>query len=91
MKSKAKIPIMGIAGKTNTLQLSVDILNFGNLINSDWGVVETPNTLNPLSIDSIDANNVPTFTFNPDLQETFGSDTSLQSRWQMQFGVRYIF
>ncbi len=80
-----------VAGKTNTLQLSVDILNFGNLINSDWGVVETPNTLNPLSIDSIDANNVPTFTFNTDLQETFGSDTSLQSRWQMQFGVRYIF
>ena len=80
-----------VAGKTNTIQLSVDILNFGNLINSEWGVVETPNTLNPLSIDSIDANNVPTFTFNTDLQETFGSDTSLLSRWQMQFGVRYIF
>ncbi len=80
-----------VAGKTNTIQLSVDILNFGNLLNSDWGVIETPNSLNPLSIDSIDANNVPTFTFNTDLTETFGSDSSLLSRWQMQFGVRYIF
>ncbi len=76
--------------KTNTIQLSLDILNVGNLINSDWGVVEQPNNQSPISI-SVDNTNTPTYTFNPDLTETFGADSSLLSRWQMQFGVRYIF
>jgi len=31
-----------IGGKTNTIQLSVDVLNLGNLLNSDWGVIEIP-------------------------------------------------
>ncbi|MBD1261195.1 TonB-dependent receptor [Maribacter polysiphoniae] len=78
-------------GKTHTIQLSFDILNVGNLLNSDWGVVQQPNNLNPLSV-SVDPNtNVPTYTFNPELTETFGYDASLLSRWQGQFGVRYIF
>jgi len=76
--------------KVHTVQLSMDILNFGNLLNSDWGVVQQPNNLNPLSV-SVDDNNVPTYTFNPALTETFGFDSSLLSRWQIQFGLRYIF
>ena len=78
-------------GKKQTLQLSIDILNFGNLINSNWGVVEIPNDQTPLSVTSIDANGVPTFTFDTNLVETNGFDASLLSRWQAQFGVRYIF
>ncbi len=78
-------------GKQNTIQLSVDILNFGNLLNSEWGVVQQPNSLSPISVDNIDANGVPTFTFDPSLEETFGVDASLNSRWQMQLGLRYIF
>jgi hypothetical protein len=77
--------------KVNTIQLSVDILNFGNLINSDWGVVQQPNNLSPISISSIDANNVPTYKFDTNLTETFGYDSSLNSRWQAQIGLRYIF
>ncbi|WP_425237437.1 TonB-dependent receptor [Ulvibacterium sp.] len=76
--------------KVHTVQFSIDILNFGNLLNSDWGVVQQPNNLNPLSV-SVDANNVPTYTFNPALTDTFGFDSSLLSRWQVQFGLRYIF
>ncbi len=76
--------------KIHTVQFSIDILNFGNLLNSDWGVVQQPNNLNPLSV-SVDANNVPTYTFNPTLTDTFGFDSSLLSRWQVQFGLRYIF
>ncbi|WP_299536316.1 carboxypeptidase regulatory-like domain-containing protein [Ulvibacterium sp.] len=80
-----------VAGnRVHTIQFSIDILNFGNLLNSDWGVVQQPNNLNPLSV-SVDANNVPTYTFNPTLTETFGFDSSLLSRWQAQFGLRYIF
>ncbi|WP_282055144.1 TonB-dependent receptor [Maribacter luteus] len=79
------------SGKTHTIQLSFDILNFGNLLNSDWGVIQQPNNLNPLSV-SVDPNtSVPTYTFNPELTETFGYDASLLSRWQGQLGLRYIF
>ena len=77
--------------KTNTIQLSIDVLNIGNLINSDWGVVQQPNNLSPISISSIDSNNIPTYKFNTNLTETFGYDSSLNSRWQAQIGLRYIF
>ncbi|WP_353779563.1 carboxypeptidase regulatory-like domain-containing protein [Winogradskyella sp. 3972H.M.0a.05] len=79
-----------VGKETHTLQLSADVLNVGNLINSDWGVVEVPNSIQPLGV-SVDENNVPTYTFNGDLTQTFSSDVSLLSRWQAQFGVRYIF
>jgi hypothetical protein len=75
--------------KTNTIQFSVDILNFNNLINSDWGLIQQPNSIQPVGV-SVD-NGTPTYTFNPDLQESFGYDASLASRWQMQVGLRYIF
>jgi hypothetical protein len=35
-----------VNGAKNTLQLSFDFLNFGNLINSEWGVVKTMNNAN---------------------------------------------
>ena len=77
-------------GKTNTIQFSVDVLNIGNLINSDWGLIQLPSNVQPLGV-TVDENNVPTFTFNPELRKTFVYDSSLLSRWQAQFGLRYIF
>ncbi|WP_298904312.1 carboxypeptidase regulatory-like domain-containing protein [uncultured Psychroserpens sp.] len=77
--------------KVNTIQLSIDVLNVGNLINSDWGVIQQPISVQPLGVVVDPGTNVPTYTFNSDLQETFSYDTSLASRWQAQFGVRYIF
>ncbi|MBL7559830.1 TonB-dependent receptor [Olleya sp. YSTF-M6] len=76
-------------GKTNTIQLSLDVLNIGNLINSEWGVVQQPTSVQPVGVD-VDASGVPTYTFTG-VTETFSYDTSLLSRWQAQFGVRYIF
>lgn len=77
--------------KTNTIQFSIDILNFGNLINSDWGLVQQPRNLQPVGV-TVDAETqTPTYTFDPSLQKTFAYDSSLLSRWQMQFGLRYIF
>ncbi len=78
-------------GKTNTIQLSIDILNFGNLISSEWGVVDQPTTTQPIGVSVDPATNTPTYTFDTNLRDTFSSDSSLQSRWQMQFGLRYIF
>lgn len=80
-----------VAGdKTNTIQLSFDILNFGNLLNSDWGVVQIPNNIQPVSV-SVDENNVPSYSFNPSLTNTFSPLSDVISRWQAQIGLRYIF
>lgn len=77
--------------KDNTLQFSLDILNVGNLVNSDWGLVQQPRNLQPVGV-SVDPNTfVPTYTFDPSLTETFSVNSNLLSRWQAQFGVRYTF
>lgn len=74
----------------NSIQFSIDILNVGNMINSDWGLVQQPNAVQPIGV-SVDGTGTPTYTFNPDLKDTFVYDASLLSRWQMQFGLRYSF
>jgi len=76
---------------SNKVQFSIDILNVGNLLNSDWGVVQAPRNVSPIGVTVNDATRVPTYTFDGSVTETFAYDTSLLSRWQMQFGLRYIF
>ena len=76
--------------KTNAIQFSIDILNVGNMINSDWGVVQQPNAVQPIGV-SVDGTGTPTYTFDPNLKDTYVYDVSLMSRWQMQFGLRYSF
>jgi hypothetical protein len=76
--------------KTNTIQLSLDVLNIGNLINSDWGIVQQPNNTQPIGV-SVDGTGTPTYSFNTNQSKTFGYDSSLLSRWQAQVGLRYIF
>ena len=78
-------------GKTNTIQFSIDVLNIGNMISSDWGLVQQPNNVQPIGVTVDPSTNVPTYTFNSELTETFGYDASLLSRWQAQVGLRYIF
>ncbi|MEM7380582.1 MAG: carboxypeptidase regulatory-like domain-containing protein [Bacteroidota bacterium] len=84
-------------GSKNTLQLSLDVLNLGNLISSNWGVVEIPTNTEILSVSfprDVDGNITsfdPTYTFDPNRTSTFSPSTDLVSRWQAQFGVRYIF
>jgi len=76
--------------KTNAIQFSIDILNIGNMISSDWGLVQQPNAVQPIGV-SVDGTGTPTYTFDSDLKDTFVYDASLLSRWQMQFGLRYSF
>ncbi|GAB3579658.1 carboxypeptidase regulatory-like domain-containing protein [Hymenobacter daeguensis] len=47
----------------NTLQLSIDIFNIGNLLNSNWGTFQTANKTNPLTFANYNAAGQPTFTF----------------------------
>lgn len=86
----------------NKIQFSIDVLNVGNLISSDWGIVRQPNNISPVGVSFPDANpdpniyeadrtQAPTYTFDPSLTNTNGYDASLLSRWQAQFGLRFIF
>ena len=77
------------SGKTKVIQFSMDILNLGNLISSDWGLVQQPTSIQPIGVTVTDG--VPSYTFDNNLVDSFVYDSSLQSRWQMQFGLRYIF
>ncbi|WP_276389854.1 TonB-dependent receptor [Eudoraea chungangensis] len=74
----------------NKFQISLDILNFGNLLNSNWGVVQAPSFDQLMGV-TIDENNVPTYTFNPSNTSTFNAVTSEISRWRAQIGIRYLF
>ena len=89
-----------IGEKKHTFQLSLDILNVANLLNSSWGVrkVADARATSPLiavldenDLVQFDADEKPLLNFNPNLKETFIDDPSLFSRWQMQFGIRYFF
>ena len=77
--------------KTNTIQFSIDVLNIGNLLNSDWGLVQVPTSIQPIGVSVDQTTKVPTYTFNGTQTKTYNYDASLLSRWQAQFGVRYIF
>ena len=74
----------------NAIQFSADILNFGNLLSSDWGLIQQPSAVQPIGV-SVDGSGTPTYSFSSDLDNTYVYDISLLSRWQVQFGLRYIF
>lgn len=80
-----------ISDKKQTIQFSIDILNFGNMLNSDWGVIQQPNSVQPLGVSVDPVTKVPTYSYDGNLTKTFGYDSSIDSRWQMQLGLRYIF
>lgn len=84
----------------NTLQFSIDIFNFGNLLSPDWGkvkIVNTPSILVPQNHTAL----VPGGTVKPTFQlatdrnglamETFRDNVSITSTYYMQFGLRYLF
>ncbi len=78
--------------KKQMVQFSFDFINLGNFISSKWGVRQYATTsgyFQPLSVSL--SGNTPVYRFDPSLTKTFLSNPDLQSRWQMQFGLRLIF
>ena len=80
-----------IGKRVNTLQLSFDVMNIGNMFNSNWGVRQFATTYNPISVTGVDSNNTPYMHFDTNLKESFVDDFSTRSKWQLQIGVRWIF
>jgi len=76
----------------DNIQLSIDILNLGNMISSKWGVREiATNTGLAQPIGVSVSNGVPTYSFDTAQQASIFNDFSLNSRWQVQVGLRYNF
>ncbi len=88
-------------GKRNTLQLSLDIFNVGNMINKDWGKIyqrEDSRVAYALyDFEGYEADGTtPIYSANSftEGKAYYGDldDAGIRSsRWQMQLGVRYIF
>lgn len=76
----------------NKFQISLDVLNIGNLISDSWGVRQrASNTglVQPMAVSVTDG--APVYTFDQSRTSTFYNDFGLSSRWQAQLGIRYIF
>ena len=91
---------MNIGPRKNTLQFTLDIFNFGNLLNPNWGtfdVVNAQSLLVPTNVNSLVAGGTvrPTFRLQSDrgvpVSTTYRDNNSITSTYYMQFGLRYIF
>jgi hypothetical protein len=86
-----------IKGKKNALEFRVDILNFGNWIDSDYGVGKTFNSTQPIVVGTpvVSADGRPQYrmrNFGTSLvSETYRATAGVADVWRMQFGLRYIF
>ena len=79
-----------VKDRKNTIQVSLDIMNMGNLLNSNWGVRQFARSTNPIKVNGLDNGNVPYYQFDTTLKESYVDDFSIRSKWQMQLGIRYI-
>ena len=88
------------AGRRNALEVRADILNFSNMLNSDWGVAQRMVTTQPLISPSADPasgalryrlrNNVVDGQYQL-ISETFEPTASASDVWRVQLSLRYTF
>ncbi len=87
-----------IATKWGKMQFTMDILNIGNLIDSSWGQIRdfpinfggTPSQ-NIASATYIPESNQYLYSFNGVGNQSIVEDRLGQSRWNILFGIKYIF
>ncbi len=87
------------AGKTtNTLQLSIDVLNVANLLNSEWGVYKNMAASNNgaiLKYEGATVGNVPYYSMvmvdEAYPTQTYDTYLNLSQVWKLQVGLRYLF
>jgi len=87
---------VNVGERRHTIQLRADFYNFGNLISNKWGVADVVRNNFPLRFVRADSNaNQPVYTFAPSNgvypTQALTKDISLNSVWQAQLGIRYIF
>ena len=76
----------------DNIQLSLDILNVGNLISPSWGVRQiATNTGLAQPVGVSVSNGVATYSFDTAQKSAIFNDFGLISRWQLAVGLRYNF
>lgn len=92
-----------IAGQKNTFQFRVDVLNFTNMLNRNWGISQRATAANILNVSqapSSSNNYIPGYTMALQTdntgkrflaKDTFQYNSSVSDVWQLQFTLRYIF
>jgi outer membrane receptor for ferrienterochelin and colicin len=89
--------MVNVSGKKNTIRLTADVINFGNLLSRNWGLSQSTNTAQPLSYKGLETGTgKPTFSFpyqdnTNQVPYTSTFRTSTGGLWQAQLGIRYIF
>jgi hypothetical protein len=84
-----------IGERRHTIQVSLDIVNFGNLLNKDWGIEQSLTGAQNLltRAGSVSAN--PNYNLNQVSGQLptspYRNVSSFSTTWSMQFGLRYIF
>lgn len=97
--SVAQDVFVKIGGKRNSFQIRADILNFGNMLSSEWGVSQRAANPQLLNFVSRDANNVPSFRLATQrdasgtylIKDTYQYNSSVFDVWSAQLGIRYTF
>ena len=83
----------------HNFQFSVDVLNIGNIFNSEWGVFKDSaisNNTRFMKYEGLNASGEPTFSIaknsNGDyISQSYDYVVKNSQCWQIQFGLRYIF
>ena len=84
-----------LGGRRHSLQFRTDILNFGNLLNKNWGVGQRLVNNRPLIAAGADSQGRAQYRLAVEgddlIRETFEQTAGLSDVWRVQFGFRYTF
>jgi hypothetical protein len=97
--SVAQDVFVKIKEKRNAFQIRFDILNFGNMLNNEWGVSQRAGAPQLLNFVSRDAAGVPTYRLATQrdasgtylAKDTYQYNSSVFDVWTAQLGIRYTF
>ena len=86
-----------VGGAAHGLQVRLDMLNFTNWLNKNWGVSQLLITNRPLASQGVDATGANLYRLNtvsqggPLISKSFQKAVTVNDVWRMQLGVRYMF
>ena len=80
----------------NRLQFSIDFMNVGNMLNSNWGLpsvldCNSGKILHVTNVDEVSSTVAPIYSFAAGSDHTYTTSLAFSNCWQIQFGVRYMF
>ncbi|MBR5928464.1 MAG: TonB-dependent receptor, partial [Prevotella sp.] len=87
-----------VGSTKHKLQLTADIINFGNMLNSKWGIpknAQVSNYLKILKYEGVDDSNKPVFSMYKVNGEyptkSYETNMSYSNCWKLQLGIKYFF